>query len=520
MSAQPPKAKNSCTYSYFDPETFEPLNEDTRLRLLEVDFQKADFEGNTVLDIGCNSGLLSFTALLKGAKSVKAIDVQPVLVDYVQGLLDTKDLPMTVSLKPFHLLDEQEDQADIVLFFEVIHWLAAQGRSIRDVITKVAGLTRKKLFMEFPWSVREPSIKVQTDLTHENYDASLILDELNKHFETVKIERFMHYFGYGNESVRVLITAEGRKFSGRLLSHIPDLTGFERTFDWGRNRSRYVLGRSREYLVKRIAPESRLRLLEPELMTQLFDELSTSEPKVLSLPIKLDEGYIFDLWDEEGMAFDWLGEPMEPGVPHWRIPITDHVHLACQVTRQMSHLESETISALRNSKFFAPLLPQTLMKRFTETSTYHGLLPETIQPWVDAVESLELSDYSHLVHGDLNTSNILLLSDDSLRVVDLDNVSLGSPLLDILFVPAMRGSTLEEMTHYLTIAERVMGDQWPSLTRRHIIFPIYLLIGWLYSIYDREGEDPSTQTRNHVNIVVQGLQSLLQLGESLDIPVR
>lgn len=515
MSQTPTAAERACSYSYFDPDTFEPLNEDTRMRLLEVDFRKADFEGKTVLDIGCNTGLLSFEALAKGAKSVSAIDVQPVLVEYVQELLAQKDLPMTVVLKPFHKLDEEQDQADIVLFFEVIHWLVSQGRSIREVIAKLAGLTRQKLFIEFPWSVREPSIEAQTSLGYDDYDASLILDELNKHFETVKIERFMHYFGYESRSVRVLVTAEGRKITGRLLPYLPDLIGFERSFPWGRGRSRYVLGQKGEYLVKRIAPESRLRLLDPDLLTALFDGLSDSDTQVLSLPVKLGQGYAVDAFGDDVMAFEWLGEPMQTVAPHWKISVTDHVRLACQVTRQMCCLKPDLLDALRSSNFFAALSPSILMKRFTDTTPYHNLAPEVIQPWAKVVEGLEPSDYSHLFHGDLNTSNIINLADGDLRAVDFDNFSLGSPVLDVLFVVAIRGCSFEEMKHFLIVAKKEVGAFWPTLTAQHLIFPLYVVLGWLHVMFLKYGENPNDKTRSHIERVVRGYQSLLQLGQSL-----
>ena len=515
MSRKSVPGKGSCLYSHFDRETFEPLNEETRLRLLEANFQKADFEGRTVLDIGCNTGLLSIEALAKGAASVKAIDVQPKLVKDLGKLIEQKQLAMTVERKAFHRLKEKEDRADIVLFFEVIHWLVSQGRTIREVIAKLAGLTGEKLFMEFPWSIREPSIEVQTKLGVEDYDASLILDELNKHFETVKIERFMHYFGYGGRSVRVLVTAEGRKISGCLLPFIPDLTGFEHAFAWGRDRSRYVRGQKNEYLVKRIAPESRLRLLKPKELTELFNELASSEIQILSLPLKLGQAYVVDVWGEEGMAFEWLGEPLRPVAPHWKISIAEQVDVACQVVRQMNHLKPKAIAALRTSKFFAPLIPRELKARFMEISVHHNLPLQSILPWVKIAQTLEPSDYSHLAHGDLNTSNILRLADGSLRVVDLDNACLGSPFLDVLHVLTMRGCSFEEMTQYLSVAQTNMGDLWPPLHPRHVVFPIYVATGWLYSVLSKQGEDLSGSMRRQVNRVLKGYQSLLQLGQSL-----
>jgi hypothetical protein len=50
---------NTCVYEHYDLKTLEPLNNETFIRLQEQGWKTQDFSGRTVLDIGCNSGLLT-----------------------------------------------------------------------------------------------------------------------------------------------------------------------------------------------------------------------------------------------------------------------------------------------------------------------------------------------------------------------------------------------------------------------------------------------------------------------------
>ena len=65
---QLPLPENACAYERYDPETLEPLNEETYVRLQELGWSKADFAGRSVLDIGCNSGLLTMRASVGGGQ--------------------------------------------------------------------------------------------------------------------------------------------------------------------------------------------------------------------------------------------------------------------------------------------------------------------------------------------------------------------------------------------------------------------------------------------------------------------
>ena len=84
--------KNTCAYECFDPDTLEPLNDVTFTRLAELGWAPTEFKDKEVLDIGCNSGLLSIYAARLGAKHVYAYDVQQPLVDFFAELTRTKQV--------------------------------------------------------------------------------------------------------------------------------------------------------------------------------------------------------------------------------------------------------------------------------------------------------------------------------------------------------------------------------------------------------------------------------------------
>ena len=229
--------ENTCAYERYNPRTLEPVNDETYVRLQELGWSKADFAGRSVLDIGCNSGLLTMYALRLGAAKVHACDVQPALIEFVAAVAKARSLPVTVSGTSFKDLSPKETKADIVLFMEVLHWAVSQGLRLRDVVTRLAALTGELLYIEFPWSVEEPSIQKQTKLTAETYSADAVLDELTRYFADVRVVRFMRYFGFTSASKRVLIKASGKRPEAEILSQLPEVYSLDFGLSRGRNQS-------------------------------------------------------------------------------------------------------------------------------------------------------------------------------------------------------------------------------------------------------------------------------------------
>lgn len=504
-----------CEYQHFDPLTLRPLNDASTRRVLEVAFRPEEFRGRTVLDIGCHTGFLSFLAAQNGALRVTSYDVTPAYVEELNAVAQRNGLPVSGAVKPFASLDPRADSADVVLFFEVIHWLVSQGHTIRDVIAKVAALTREQLLMEFPWDVTEPSIQAQTKLTREQYDASLIFKELGRYFERVSIRRFMSYFGTDGRSVRALVTAAGKKTTADLLPYLPGLTGLEVPLAWGRGRSTYLEGQPTSVVLKRLAPESAIARLEAPLLTRLLDELRARPVHALVLPLKLGGEYLrTTAHGEPSFVFEWIGPPPVGECPLPKLSLVQMLEIVATVTMELANIPEDLLHDLRDS----PLCEQVTRAAFGHVLRHAAsvvrLDEAEIAPWDDVADSLAESCYSHLCHGDANSSNVLVVADNDYRVVDMDNWRLGSPYTDACYVLGARGATIADVSRGLQFVSRLLG--LPAPTRQDLLFGIYLTLGWLAAVAPGL-EAAADQTRTLVSLRVRGLYSLMQYGQTLPL---
>ncbi len=299
---------NSCSYEQFDPETFTPLNDTTKIRLFELGWSKEQFQDKSVLDIGCNTGMLSIHAISLGAKSVHACDVQRPFVDFLSEIAEKKVLPITVSQTNVLELTVEHHRSDIVLFMEVLHWAVSQGSSVEDIIKKLALLTNETLYIEFPWSVEEPSISKQTKLTSKDYSPDLIINELCKYFIDVTICKFMSYFPSKSGSKRVLIQAKQKRRISELLSQLPQVTSLDVSLSKGSNESYLLKGPSGQLVAKIISANSLFKKIIPGLRDELFSRLNSNSCQTLVLPLKIGAHYFFKAFQSNTfMLFPYIG---------------------------------------------------------------------------------------------------------------------------------------------------------------------------------------------------------------------
>jgi SAM-dependent methyltransferase len=194
-------------YQEYDPETLEPTTAATSARMQDLAPLQDVVRGRSVLDMGCNAGLVSIHALKWGADKVTAVDVTRDGVEFLAGVAARHHLPITTRIASFNALDPDADGADVVLMLEVIHWLVAQGQSLEAVVERLGRLTRQVLVIETPWSVDEPSIRRQTTLTPSDYGMDLVLEALLGHFRSVEFVKFCRYFSADGASKRALLFA-------------------------------------------------------------------------------------------------------------------------------------------------------------------------------------------------------------------------------------------------------------------------------------------------------------------------
>lgn len=109
--------------------------------------QELDLENKIVADIGCGSGILSITAAKLGAKSVTAIDIDPLSVDATNTNSKLNNTEDTISVFEGDLLDNASSKFDIIfanilpdvivkLIPDVVKFIEDNGRFLTSGIIK------------------------------------------------------------------------------------------------------------------------------------------------------------------------------------------------------------------------------------------------------------------------------------------------------------------------------------------------------------------------------------------------
>jgi ribosomal protein L11 methyltransferase len=70
---------------------------------------------DTVLDVGCGSGILAIASALLGAKDVLAVDIDPVAVDVSKENVELNQLSSKIRVKEGDLTKGLSEKADIVV---------------------------------------------------------------------------------------------------------------------------------------------------------------------------------------------------------------------------------------------------------------------------------------------------------------------------------------------------------------------------------------------------------------------
>ncbi len=95
--------------------------------------QAVSFEGKSVLELGCNLGLLSSMALLHGARSAVGIERNEQVVDGAR--LVAEALGVAPEFRPLDLAspgwEAELPQADVVAALSLVHWLPDPDRALR-----------------------------------------------------------------------------------------------------------------------------------------------------------------------------------------------------------------------------------------------------------------------------------------------------------------------------------------------------------------------------------------------------
>jgi SAM-dependent methyltransferase len=503
--------QNTCAYERYNPNTLEPENKETYVRLQELGWAAQDFGGRSVLDIGCNSGLLTIHALGLGAATVHATDVQPLLVEFVSSVVLARRLPVKVEQIAFDKLEPSKHKADIVLFMEVLHWAVAQGMDLRSVIQRLAGLTEHLLYIEFPWSVKEPSIQKQTKLTEETYSADAALDELTRHFSDVRIVRFMRYFGFESPSKRILIEARGKRSETSILTQLPGTYSLDVALSHGRNESYLLASVDGPLVAKLLAPESPMTLLPVDLCNQMFEEMNSCRPRTLVAPRKCQDKYLLPApagryW----MLFPFVGRlPSAGKAKRYPTDFDSLIDLFIKVRRDLRPFSPKLRTTLREHRLFVnvgPILSASVWR--TDSSQLHEFSNEMETSLADLV-TLDPEKFDALCHGDLQTGNVILDENEQPKVIDLDNLCVGTIYSDGLTGLIWRGATAETLGSF---CENLGREETRSVARYDVHLAIANGVAWFSSAIRSK---PNPVVDQQIALLWAGLRQAIQFAADI-----
>jgi aminoglycoside phosphotransferase (APT) family kinase protein len=224
--------------------------------------------------------------------------------------------------------------------------------------------------------------------------------------------------------------------------------------------------------------------------------------------LRLDGDRRITIEGEIHYAFEWIGDPPAGATPprRPRPSLDDHLALARRLTAELASVDPSIRADLASTTL--PYLPDPgrLGELLESMADALGATPDDTRTWVDAANTLTSTDCTHLVHGDLNTSNIVADHAGSLRVVDIDNLRLGSPYTDTLWVLGFMGAPRDAYDAAIDDLRATVGGLRPP-ARHDVVQAIGILTPWLDGTQD--AAETSTRVSQQRARVFGGTGTLL-----------
>jgi SAM-dependent methyltransferase/thiamine kinase-like enzyme len=500
--------KVACTYEQYDSVTLKPTNDSTYIRLIELGWNAEQFKGKTVLDIGCNTGVLSIYALSLGASKIKAVDVQPPLLSFFTEVVNGHNLPISVENKGFNELNPADDAADIVLLMEVLHWLVDQGGNVKDAIAKLASITNDSVYIETPWDVNEPSIAAKGVIQHKDYNMDLIVGELTKYFEDVKFVRFMTYFGNMKDSRRILIYASKKRKGSLPLLHIKDAYPTNVPLTRGSSTVNLITTPDGPMVLKLLPEYSTFAKLSEENV-QKFVSLLPSDSIIVS-PIKISSNYVCSTLDgSKYMIFPFAGNLSSifpKSILHELDACQSPLQVALDVRKILKHASRELIDAIHlisPPKYEKDIF--AIMDALDIKNAWSEIIP-FLKNAYDSYTHRESECNEAIIHCDIQVGNILENPNGKYRLIDLDLMRSGTTYSDLIVTAIFAGSTEEELN--AAIALQAKGES-RRLLQIDIIFSVNVIFGWFeaVSLSKQKGEN----YHHSMKSILRGLKTVRNL---------
>jgi ubiquinone/menaquinone biosynthesis C-methylase UbiE len=467
--------EHSCVYNDFDPTTLRPRNRETAMRKVEIDLTKLEIAGKQVLDIGCNNGYLSLRCANGGASHITSMDVRDEYLSFLQEIVEARGLEARFNIvnANFRDISTIEYESDVVFFLEVIHWVTSQGETIQRSIRRLWEMTRETLVIEFPWSVNEPSIRVQTTLTAEDYDASIIFRALTHHFNVVQVLGFGEYFGGQNGSCRALVVAREPKTTPVLESYIPGIGRTERCI----RPDKLWLSFAGEtaYAVKRLPMDAKLRVVPTNVYRHVLMELTKC--KTFSIPqFKQFDGdsIIFSSGEprnEQYLVYSWIGasdlSELDQSYSHTTWPRVRET--AIEVVHMFGSPAGAEIQGWIDRRGAAE---------------YAELCKFAAEKNIDFVWPFDSREWS-LGHGDVHQSNVIVVNGET-HLLDIETLWVYPKGFDALWAMILCG--IRDNSEILATIHLLAGSiNWP--TELHIIALTFAFERWRDLVLDGSSFD-------------------------------
>ena len=503
-----------CGYERYDARTLAPANPSTYTRLIELGWDESAFAGKSVLDVGGGAGLLAVRACRLGATTVRSVDVQRPLVDFLAGVAELHGLPILAERRAFAELEAPAHEADVVLCMETLHWVVSQGTSLDAAIARLASLTRHTLYLETPWDVTEPSLAKGGGLGADDYDAELVLRALGRHFERVRVVRFMTYFGRMPGSRRVLLEASGRRAQSALLGSIPDAQSLDVSLSRGSNPSCMLASPDGVLVLKTLPPESILADVDPATLARFAEHLAGVEDGLVVAPLPIGGRHVAT--DPDGrhhMLFPFVGDlATYYPEPRSHAGVDSALGVALRSARAMAGLPRDVVAEFRRvSRRVRPCRVDELGTRFAADLERLGLvgpLEASFGRMVDYPAELE----DAVVHHDMQLGNMLTDPDGRERLLDLDLVRSGPVYSDILTCVAYLGAGADELELAFEGMRRA-GARPPRAF--DVDFSLATILKWARAVSMQGVELPDEQHE----AVMAGLATLVRTLDSVE-PTR
>jgi Ser/Thr protein kinase RdoA (MazF antagonist) len=290
----------------------------------------------------------------------------------------------------------------------------------------------------------------------------------------------MHYFGFGSPSKRILIKARGKRAEASILTQLPGVYGLDVALSRGRNESYLLAGAEGPLVAKLLARESRMTLLPEDLCNQMFDEINNCRPQALVAPKRYDGKYLLPgpagrYW----MLFPFVGRlPSSGETKTYPTDFAGLIDLFVKVRRDLRPFSPKLRTILWWHRLFVNVGPILSASVWRADSSQLQEFSNEVEAALSDLITLEPEKLDALCHGDLQSGNVVCDQNDQPRVIDLDNLCVGTIYSDGLTGMMWRGANAQWMASF---CEKLAQEETRSVARYDVYLAIANGIAWFSS---------------------------------------